>query len=185
MKTWGGKGSKDREGRGGEMEKRLERADRCCSAGRRRLWWGVNNLSVWKRRSRVNLGSRGTYGNVKCQPKYTRHTGVTEGHHKNHNAQCKCILCIGKHLQTHTHTEGLGQVLPVITSTPSCYITRCSAQLTDSCGSHLYTLGILLRKNCGLSHTGATLWPLLLTWYIDIAKEGITNTRVGLSSQRK
>lgn len=138
-----------------------------------------------KKQSEPGGSRRGTYGNLKCQPKYTRNTGVTAGHHKNHNAQFKCILCIEKHLQTHTHTERLGQVLPVITSTPSCYITRCSAQLTDSCGSHLYTRGILLRKNCGLSHTGAKLWPLLLTWYIDIAKEGITDTRVGLSSQRK
>lgn len=55
MKTWGGKESKDKKG-WGNWERGLERADRCRSAGRRRLWWGVKYLSVWERRSIVNRG---------------------------------------------------------------------------------------------------------------------------------
>lgn len=104
--TWGWKHEEERKAkteREGETERRLVRADRCCSAGRRRRWWGVNNLSVWKRRSTVNQGGRrGTYGNLRCAPQYTRTTGVTARHYKIRNTQWKCIVYVWTHSQTQS-----------------------------------------------------------------------------------
>lgn len=84
--TWGWKHEVERKaktGREGKMERKLERADRCRSAGRGRLWWGVKNLSVWERRSKVNQGGRcGTYRKFWCAPQYTRAKQVMPQHDK-------------------------------------------------------------------------------------------------------
>ena len=70
METWGRKESKDRKGWG--IERWLERADRCRSAGRRRLWWGVKHLSVWEEKRNSEPGGwRGSYGTPRCALHYT------------------------------------------------------------------------------------------------------------------
>lgn len=84
MLTWGWKHEGERKAkteREGKTERRLERADRCRSAGRRRLWWGVKNLSVWERRSKVNQGGRcGTYGTF-----WDAHHSTPEPQESRHN----------------------------------------------------------------------------------------------------
>jgi len=78
--TWGWKDEerKAQTEREGKMERRLERDDRRHSAGRKRLWWGVNSLSVWKRRGHNKPRGRcGTHIIWRCALQYTRTTGVT------------------------------------------------------------------------------------------------------------
>jgi len=79
--TWGWTHEEERKAkteRDGKIERWLERADRCHSAGRRRLWCGVKYLSAWERRSTVNQGvGGGPDGDLRCAPQSTRTTGVT------------------------------------------------------------------------------------------------------------
>lgn len=107
--TWGRKheeGRKAKTEREGRMERRLERVDRCRSAGRRRLWWwGVKNLSAWERRSKVNQGGigRGTQGNLRLCA--TIHQNNTSQGTTNHNAQG---LCIARWEQADKHKLEVG-----------------------------------------------------------------------------
>jgi len=79
--TWGWKDEerKAQTEREGKMERRLERDERRHSAGRERLWWGVNSLSVWERRGYNKLGEA-----VQDPKKLEMCTTI----HQNHRSHC-------------------------------------------------------------------------------------------------
>ena len=91
----------ERKWKGGEMEKRLERGDRVRSAGRWRLWWwGVNNLSVWKReraewttcKGGGGRGGGGTTGKGRTRRRHHQHTLEANPTRQTDNASQKCIV---------------------------------------------------------------------------------------------